>query len=88
MISAINNGGHSAQVKIQLLIDGNCVPVSQLGPDFLFLDAPFEHPPGNARLVLQVDQSERRWEIWLPNGISAAATMAASVVGGDENLLR
>jgi hypothetical protein len=73
MISGINNGGHSAQVKIQLLIDGGSVPVAQLGPDFLLLDAPFEHPPGKARLVLQVDQSERRWDISLPNGISAAA---------------
>jgi hypothetical protein len=73
MISGINNGGHSAQVKIQLLLDGRTVPVSQLGPDFLLLDVPFEYPPGNARLVLQVDQSERRWDICLPNGISAAA---------------
>jgi hypothetical protein len=73
MVSAIKNGGHSAQVKIQLLIDGSSVPVAQLGPDFLLLDAPFEHPPGNARLALQVDQSERRWNICLPNGISAAA---------------
>jgi hypothetical protein len=38
------------------------VPVAQLGPDFLLLDAPFDHPPCNARLVLQVDQSERRWD--------------------------
>jgi hypothetical protein len=72
MIAAINNGGHSAQVKIQLWIDGGSVPVAQLGPDFLFLDVPFEHPPSNARLVLQVDQSERQWDICLPNGISAA----------------
>jgi hypothetical protein len=73
MIAVINNGGHSAQVKIQLLIAGGSVPVAQLGPDFLLLDEPFEHPPGNARLVLQVDQSERRWNICLPHGISAAA---------------
>jgi hypothetical protein len=73
MIAVMNNGGHSAQVKIQLLIDGGSVPVAQLGPNFLLLDAPFEHPPGNARLVLQVDQSERRWDICLPQGISAAA---------------
>jgi hypothetical protein len=33
---------------------------------FLLLDAPFEHPPGNARLLLQVDQSERRWLGYLP----------------------
>ena len=73
MIAARNNGGHSAQVKIQLLIDGGSVAVAQLGPDFLLLDKPFEHPPGNACLVLQVDQSERRWDIRLPNGISANA---------------
>jgi hypothetical protein len=75
MIAAIkiNNGGHSAQVKIQLLIDGGSVPMAQLGPDFLLLDKPFENPPENARLVLQVDHSERRWDSCLPNGISAAA---------------
>jgi hypothetical protein len=74
MIAAINNGGHSAQVKIRLLIDGGSVPVAQLGPDFLLLDEPFEHPPGNACLILQVDQNESRWDICLPNGISAVAS--------------
>ena len=73
MIAKSNNGGHSAQVKIQLLIDGGSVPVSQLGPDFLLLDEPFDHPSGNAGLVLQVDQKERRWAICLPNGISASS---------------
>jgi hypothetical protein len=69
-----NNGGHSARVKIQLLLDGSSIPVAQLGPDFLLLDKPFEHPPAIARLVLQVDQSERRWDIQLPHGISADAS--------------
>jgi hypothetical protein len=72
MNATSNTGGHSAQVKIQLLIDGGSVPVAQLGPDFLLLDAPFDHPPGNAGLILQVDQNESRWDICLPNGISAA----------------
>lgn len=73
MIAKSNNGGHSAQVKIELLIDAGSVPVSQLGPDFLLLDEPFDHPSGNAGLVLQVDQIERRWDICLPNGISASS---------------
>jgi hypothetical protein len=72
--------GHSAQVNIQLLIDGASVPVAQLGPDFLLLDVPFEHPPCNARLILQVDQSERQWGIYLPNGISAAENRVAITV--------
>jgi hypothetical protein len=71
MVPVTNNGGHSALVKIQLLIDGRSVPVAQLGPDFLLLNEPFEHPPGTAHLVLQVDQSESHWDIRLPNGISA-----------------
>ena len=79
MSAVTSNGGHSAQVKIQLLIDGDAIPVAQLGPDFLLLDAPFDYPPGNAGLVLQVDQSERRWEVRLPNGISAASSRVCVV---------
>ena len=74
MIGLNHNGGHSAQVKIQLLLNGGSIPVSQLGPDFLLLKDPFDYPPGNASLILQVDQSERRWPICLPEGISAASS--------------
>ena len=71
MDSGINNGGHSAEVKIQLLLDGNAFPVAQLGPDFLLIDVPFDYPPGKASLILQVDKAERRWEICLEKGVSA-----------------
>jgi hypothetical protein len=37
------------------------------------LDVPIDHPPGEATETLQVDQSERRWNVRLPNGISAAS---------------
>lgn len=70
---ATSNGGHSAQVTIQLVIDGDFVPVSQLGPDFLILASPFDHPAGRARLILKVDQAERQWDVYLPNGISASS---------------
>jgi hypothetical protein len=77
MIAVTSNGGHSAQVKIQLLIHGSSIPVAQLGPDFLLLDHPFDLPPGNAGLLLQVDQSERRWEVRLPDGISSTSNRVA-----------
>jgi hypothetical protein len=57
MMPISSNGGHSAQVKIQLVLYGGSVPVAQMGPDFLFLDAPFDHPPGEASLIFQVDES-------------------------------
>jgi hypothetical protein len=82
MITSSNQGGHSAQVKMRLLVNGSSIAVAQMGPDFLLVDAPINHPPGNASLILQVDQSERRWDVNLPEGISAASkrvAIAASV---------
>jgi hypothetical protein len=64
--------GHSADVAISLLFNGHSIPVAQLGPGFLLLDAPGDHPPGEASVVLRVDQSERRWNVRLPDGISAS----------------
>ena len=55
-------------------------PASQMGPDFLLVDAPFDHPPGDASVVLQVDQSERRWNVHLPDGISAESKRVAITV--------
>ena len=55
------------------MFSGHSIPVAQLGPDFLLLDAPADHPPGPASILLRVDQSERRWDVRLPNGISATS---------------
>jgi len=65
------HSGHSADVRISLILNGSSIPVAQLGPGFLLLDAPSEHPPGEASIVLRVDHSERSWTVRLPNGISA-----------------
>jgi hypothetical protein len=35
---------HSADVTIQLSVNGISLPVAQLGPDFLLLDAVADHP--------------------------------------------
>jgi len=70
-------GGHSARVKITLLLDGAEMAVVQLGPDFLFLEAPKNHPPANASLVLQVDESRRQWDVRLPEGVSAESKRVA-----------
>ena len=60
-----SHGGHSADVRISLMFRGHSIPVAQLGPGFLLLDAPADHPPGPASIVLHVDESERRWDIRL-----------------------
>jgi len=80
MIRMSNQGGHSAQVKMRLLVNGLSIPVIQMGPDFLLVDAPVNHPPAVASVVLQVDQSERRWNVRLPNGISTDTKRVEIVV--------
>ena len=71
MITDTSHGGHSAQVTMKLLVNGSSIPVNQMGPDFLLVTASIDHPPGKAKLVLQVDESQREWNVHLPNGISS-----------------
>jgi hypothetical protein len=70
-------GAHSAQVKMRLIVNGECIRVTQMGPDFLFVDSAGDHPPGEATIVLQVDGSERQWQVRLPEGICSASKRIA-----------
>jgi hypothetical protein len=46
--------------------------ISQMGPDFLFVDSPADLPPGRATIQLQVDATQRAWEVHLPQGMRAS----------------
>jgi hypothetical protein len=59
--------------------------VAQLGPGFLLLDAPRDHPPGSASIVLRVDQSEQRWNVHLPDGISAGSQRVVIAPAAETN---
>jgi hypothetical protein len=39
-------------------------------PNFVLVAKPFDAPPAEASLILQVDHSERRWRDRLPDGMS------------------
>ena len=56
---------------MKLLVNGSSLSVTQMGPDFLLVTAGIDHPPAEATLVMQVDESERQWNVRLPNGISS-----------------
>ena len=70
MIANLSNGAHSALVKMCLIVDGTSIPINQMGPDFLFVDSDRDFPPGEAPIVLQIDDSRRQWQVRLPEGIS------------------
>jgi hypothetical protein len=67
---------------MRLLVNGCSIPVRQMGRDFLLIDSAANHPPVDACMVLQVDQNERRWNVRLPQGISANSNRVAILAAG------
>jgi hypothetical protein len=77
MISDQNYGAHSARVGMFLIVNGSSLSITQMGPDFLFVEPRGDHPPCDATIVLQVDEAERRWQVRLPNGIAKGSKRVA-----------
>jgi hypothetical protein len=63
--------GHSADVRIDLCVNGHILSVAQLGPGYVILKEPCEHPPARGEIALAVDGQERRWHVQLADGITA-----------------
>jgi hypothetical protein len=62
---------YSADIRMQLSVNGHVFVIGQLGPDFVILDAPVDHPPAEGEITLSIDGRERRWHVHLPAGIKA-----------------
>jgi hypothetical protein len=65
-----NYGAYSAQVKMRLIVNGQSIRITHMGPDFLLVECNDNHPPGEATILMRVDESESQWRVRLPNGIS------------------
>jgi hypothetical protein len=63
---------YSADVRMHLTLGGHVLSIGQLGPDFIILREPTDHPPTDAEIAVSIDARERRWNVHLPDGISAA----------------
>ena len=61
--------GYSADVRMQLCVNGYVLSIGQLGPDFIILENPTDHPPAEAEIAVWIDGRERRWNVQLPEGI-------------------
>jgi len=66
--------GYSAEVRLQLIVDGNEFSLSEIGPDGFTLRKPMSLPPCEAEVVMLVDDHRRVWRVWLPDGISPNET--------------
>jgi hypothetical protein len=65
-------GSCSADVQMELRVNGRVFSVDQLGPDFLILDDPIEHPPAEGEMMVSIDGEVKRWPVLLPEGVSPA----------------
>jgi hypothetical protein len=63
--------GHSAVVNMVLHVNGHVLPIAQMGPNFLLLNQPIDHPPVDAEITLSIDGAETRWPVRLAHGMSA-----------------
>ena len=80
--------GHSADVRIFLHLNGATLPVAQLGPDFLVLKVPIDHPPVEAEISMSIDGDETSWPVRLAEGISPTrrrTKITSPVINGAEN---
>lgn len=70
MRNGLPTSGHSAEVHIHLYVHGQPLSVTHLGPDFLVLKEPIDHPPDDAEIELSIDGQVRRWAVNLVSGIT------------------
>jgi hypothetical protein len=45
--------------------------VGILGPDYLYLESPGDHPPSEADLILEIDGDREQSRVFLPKGLPA-----------------
>jgi hypothetical protein len=81
--TSLKKPAYSADVRMQLSVDGHTLSIGQLAPDFLILRNPTEHPPSEAEIALWIDGRERRWSVYLPEGISAQTPETKIVLSAD-----
>jgi hypothetical protein len=70
MNSTLASTGYSAQVRLHLVIGDEVLELASIGPEQISLREPVERCAGPAEVVMHVDDFERRWQVYLPDGIS------------------
>jgi hypothetical protein len=63
---------------MNLHVDGRTFAIGQLGPDFVILRNPADHPPAEAEISFSIDGRLRRWRVQLPEGIVASQGRTAT----------
>ena len=86
MMPRESSNSYSADVQLHLLWDGGRVELAQIGPSFILADRPQDIPPCDAVILMHVDDSQRRWHVRLPFGMSKSNSRTATRPSGDPHL--
>ena len=62
---------------MRLIVNGTSIGITHMGRDSVIVESPTEYPPGKASILLKVDESESRWNVRLPDGISVNSRRVA-----------
>jgi hypothetical protein len=73
----LKSNGYSANVHMQLCVNGRTFRIGQLGPDFLILDDPTDLPPAIGEIIVSIDGRVRQWLVQLPDGVSSARQLCS-----------
>ena len=77
MIPARPTTRYSADVEIELFMDGRRFSVGQIGRGVLIFDQPVQLPSATGQLVLTIDGHARRWNVAIRNGHAPAQVIPA-----------
>lgn len=68
MTEQTSTNRYSTIADFELLANGQSYAVAQVAPIFLILDSPQQIPPGDAELIIRVEEEVIRRQIALPEG--------------------
>ena len=67
-----NGLGHSAEVRINLAVNGFIFSVAELGPQHVVLRQAIDHAPTEAEITMTIDGYKKQWRVELVEGIVAS----------------
>ena len=78
--SGSHNGGYSAAVKLFLRLNGDEIPLSQVGGGRLYFDKLVSLPPGRAEVVIEIDGVPKSSAILIPASSEPSRVVEYSAV--------